>query len=112
MPELCLQIVMQMKNLQAVSKQDKPAGAVTVGSSASAFPSHAKGNPVGLASVIPVPQDFKRPDGIVGRAPGQELVVLPISAVEAGLLPSDQGISTRISALKPCSVIGKVENSF
>lgn len=89
MLELCLQVVMQMQNLQAASKKGKPAGTATLGSTASDF---SEGKPVGLASVIQVSQESKHPDGIVERAPGQELVVLPISAVEAGLLPSNQGI--------------------
>ena len=79
---------MQMRDLQAVSKQDKPAGTVPRGSPALAFSSHAEGSPVGLASVMQVSQESNQPGE---RAPGQEFVVLPISAVEAGLL-SNQGI--------------------
>ncbi|KAG0612913.1 hypothetical protein M758_6G062000 [Ceratodon purpureus] len=81
------QIVMQMQSLEAASKQDKPAE--TVISTASVIRSYAEGSPVGLASVIQVSQESKHPAGIVGGAPGQELVVLPISAVEAGLLKKE-----------------------
>jgi len=82
------QIFMQMQTLQAASKQDKPPGATSVNpSSASAFAARVGGQ-VGLASVIPGSQESN--NGQVGITPGQELVVLPISAVEAGLLPSNQ----------------------
>lgn len=91
MLELCLQIVMHMQNLQAASKQENSAGTRTVASTASAFSSRAEGTSVGLASAIQMSQESKHVNGIVGRTPGQELVVLPISAVEAGLLPSNQG---------------------
>lgn len=72
------QIVMQMQALRAASEQAARA-ASTVASS--------RGDPVGLASVIqqPKPSTWE-----VGKVPVQELVVLPISAVEAGLLPSNQ----------------------
>lgn len=84
----CLQIVLQMENLQAASKQDRSTGIVTPASTVSAF-SSTKGTPVNLASSIQAPS--KLSDGIVGKTSVQELVVLPISAVEAGLLPSKQG---------------------
>lgn len=73
---------MQMQALQAASEQAARA-ASTVAS--------LRGDPVGLASVIQHP---KHSTGVVGKVPVQELVVLPISAVEAGLLPSNQGILT------------------
>lgn len=81
------QIVLQMENLQAASKQDRSTGIVTPASTVSAF-SSTKGTPVNLASSIQAPS--KLSDGIVGKTSVQELVVLPISAVEAGLLPSKQ----------------------
>jgi len=84
---------MQMQTLQGDSKQDKPVGPnTTVASKVSAFSSRVEGNPVGLASAIHLSQESKHSNGVLGRTPGQELVVLPISAVEAGLLPSNQGI--------------------
>lgn len=95
---------MQMQNLKAASKQQKPAGTSTVASTASAFSSRVGGNAVGLASAIEVPPESQHSNGVVGRTPGQELVVLPISAVEAGLLPSNQGIYIFIT--------GKVVNLF
>jgi len=81
-----------MQTLQAASKQDKPPGATSAGAStASAFAARVGGQ-VGLASAIPGSQESNHSNRHVGVTPGQELVVLPISAVEAGLLPSNQGI--------------------
>lgn len=83
-----MQMVMQLQKLRSEHCQQIPAIPLTIPSNQV---SHDTGALVGLGATVHPSGGHMLPDGSIKGSLSQDVVVLPISAVEAGILPPSEG---------------------
>ena len=84
----CVQMVMQLQKLRSEHCQQIPAIPLAIPSNQV---SHDTGALVGLGAIVHPSGDHVLPGGSIKDSLSQDVVVLPISAVEAGILPPSEG---------------------
>jgi hypothetical protein len=84
----CVQMVMQLQKLRSEHCQQIPAKPLGIPSNQV---SHDTGALVGLGAIVHPSGGHVLPGGSIKGSLSQDVVVLPISAVEAGILPPSEG---------------------